>query len=59
MAALQLDVGGSSTSAANISSGGNAGIQFAPKGISVATIAVVVGALAIGAYIMLSKKKGK
>lgn len=58
MAALQLDVGGSSTSAANISSGGNAGIQFAPKGVSAGTVAVI-GVALVAAWFILGRRGRK
>lgn len=56
--ALTLDVGGSSTSAANLSSGGNAGIQFAPRGLDSKMIALVAAAVLV-AFVIWSKTKGK
>lgn len=52
--ALQLDVGGSSTSAQNQSTGGNAGIQFAPKGLTTTTI-LLLAAVAAAAWFLLRK----
>lgn len=58
--ALSLDVGGSSTSAANISSGGNAGIKFAPKGLSTTSVAWIIAAVVAGvAAWIATQKKGK
>lgn len=55
MAGLQLDVGGSSTSAANISSGGNAGIQFAPKGVGMNQI-MLLSAVGLAAWFLFFRK---
>lgn len=52
---LQLDLGGSSTSAQNTSTGGNAGIQFAPKGVGMPAF-VLLAAAALAAWFFLVKK---
>lgn len=56
MAALQLDVGGSSTQAVNQSAGGNAGITFAPKGSSKESVALYIAAAAVVVWLFLRKK---
>lgn len=55
MAALQLDVGGSSTSPVSVGVGGNAGIQFAPKGANYQML-IILGAILAVVFLM---QKGK
>ncbi len=52
MAGLQLDVGGSSTLGASQAQGGNAGIQFAPEGVTGMQI-VMIAAVALVALWLL------
>lgn len=54
MAGLQLDVGGSSTLGASQAAGGNAGIQFAPQGLTGMQI-VVIAALAVVAFYLFTR----
>lgn len=51
-----LDFSGSSTSGVNQSTGGNAGIQFAPKGITPVKLGLIAAA-ALAAWLLWQRKK--
>lgn len=51
MAGLQLDLGGSSTLGASQAAGGNAGIQFAPQGVTGTQIVIVAALVLVGFYL--------
>lgn len=53
---MGLDFSGSSTAAVNQSTGGNGGIQFAPKGMQPQTM-ILIGAALVAAWFLFKRKK--